>query len=168
MRSSPALVLIVCALALPSSALAQQAGQKPAQRQAPEGTSDQAQIRTDQKPGIGRYLTDAEGRSLYLFMADSENRSACYDACAQAWPPLISRAAPKAGEGVQQELLGTLRRKDGTEQVTYNGWPLYYFVKDAQPGQTEGQDVEGFGEEWYLVTPAGEVAHGEAEQPARG
>ena len=57
-------------------------------------------------------------------------------------------------------LIGAIERRDGTLQVTYNGWPLYYFVKDQKPGDTTGQDIEGFGEEWYLLTPAGDTVHG--------
>lgn len=52
--------------------------------------------------------------------------------------------------------LSTTKRKDGSTQVTYNGWPLYYFAKDQTPGEITGQDVEGFGAEWYLVSPDGE------------
>ncbi|MDZ7811542.1 MAG: hypothetical protein U5L11_17650 [Arhodomonas sp.] len=57
-------------------------------------------------------------------------------------------------------LLGAIKRKDGSRQVTYNGWPLYHFVKDQDSGDTSGQDVEGFGAEWYLVAPSGaKVGH---------
>jgi len=104
----------------------------------------------------GRFLTDAEGMSLYLFEADSDNTSTCYDACAEAWPPLLSEGQPTAGGQVDAAKLSTIERKDGTAQVTYDGWPLYYFVKDEAPGDTNGQDVEGFGAEWYLVAPDGE------------
>ena len=59
-------------------------------------------------------------------------------------------------------MLGTVERRDGSLQVTYNGWPLYYFVKDGKPGDTIGQDMEGFGGEWYLVSPDGDhVEHAE-------
>ena len=108
----------------------------------------------------GPYLTDAEGRALYLFVADKgKKESTCYDACAKAWPPYTTSGAPRAGGGkVQRALIGTTTRKDGAVQVTYGGWPLYHFVKDAEPGQTNGHDVKGFGAEWYLVTPEGKQA----------
>jgi len=123
--------------------------------------ADTAKVEVKSSDKYGAYLTDAEGRSLYLFKADTRGKdgktatSACYDKCATAWPPLKSADAPAAGTDVNKSLLGTIERKDGSKQVTYGGWPLYYFAKDKAPGDTNGQDVEGFGEEWYLVTPAG-------------
>jgi len=66
-----------------------------------------------------------------------------------------------ANPAVRAQLLGTVQRRDGAMQVTYNGWPLYYYARDQNPGDTNGQDVEGFGGEWYLVTPEGHpVGHG--------
>jgi predicted lipoprotein with Yx(FWY)xxD motif len=112
-----------------------------------------AKVQTDAE---GKFLTDGEGMSLYLFEADSENTSTCYDACAEAWPPLLVDGTPVTGGEVDASKLGTTERTDGSMQVTYNGWPLYYFVKDQAPGDINGQDVEGFGAEWYLVSPTGE------------
>lgn len=120
------------------------------------------QVTVGQSDTFEAYLTDADGRALYLFTADQQGTedakatSKCYDACAAAWPPLVTDGEPQAGEQVQASLLGTLQRQDGAQQVTYNGWPLYYFARDQGPGQTTGQDVHGFGGEWYLVTPQGE------------
>lgn len=112
-----------------------------------------AQVKTS---ADGKFLTDAEGMSLYLFEADSENTSTCYDDCAAAWPPLLTEGEPTAEGEVDAAKLSTIERKDGSTQVTYGGWPLYYFVKDQAPGDIQGQDVEGFGAEWYLVAPDGE------------
>ena len=70
-----------------------------------------------------------------------------------------SHGEPQAGAGVNAGALGSLKRPDGTMQVTYNGWPLYYFIKDKAPGDTMGQDVKGFSAEWYLVTPSGKEVH---------
>lgn len=116
------------------------------------------QLMTAEDADLGSYLTDADGRAVYLFKADSAGTSACYGECADAWPPLVG-ADPQAGEGVEASLLGTIEREDGQMQVTYGGHPLYYFVRDEGPGQTQGQDVMGFGAEWYLVTPEGEAVH---------
>jgi len=103
----------------------------------------------------GKFLADAEGMSLYLFEADTENTSTCYDDCAAAWPPLLTEGQPTAAGEVDAAKLSMTERKDGATQVTYDGWPLYYFAKDQAPGDTKGQDVEGFGAEWYLVSPEG-------------
>ncbi len=61
-------------------------------------------------------------------------------------------------------MLATIQRRDGQVQVTYGGWPLYYWMEDAQPGDTTGQDIEDAGGEWYLVTPSGEKVHAEGEE----
>ncbi len=126
-----------------------------------QGAGGSARLMTAEDAELGTYLTDAEGRALYLFKADSAGTSACYDACAEAWPPLFTQGEPQAGSGVEANMLGTLEREDGQMQVTYGGHPLYYFARDAGPGQTQGQDVMGFGAEWYLVSPGGEEVHGE-------
>ncbi|RIH89394.1 Cytochrome c6 [Calidithermus terrae] len=105
-----------------------------------------------QSPTHGSYLTDAQGRSLYLFTNDGKNTSNCYDQCAQNWPPLLVKDKPVAGKGVAASLLGTAQRKDGALQVTYNGWPLYYYARDQKPGDATGQGVGGV---WFLVSPYG-------------
>ena len=109
---------------------------------------------------FGSVLVDGDGRSLYAFMADTQDggTSACTDAeCMAEWPPLASQGAPQAGEGVDAALLSTITRDDGTLQVTYNGWPLYLFEEDTAPGDTNGQGVDEFGGLWFLVSPTGEA-----------
>lgn len=101
---------------------------------------------------LGSILVDAEGMTLYLFEADTDGTSTCYDECADAWPALIGDA-PTAGEGIDEALLGTAERDDGEMQVTYAGRPLYHFASDAAAGDTEGQ---GIGDVWYVIDPAGE------------
>ena len=114
-----------------------------------------------ESPDHGQYIADGEGMSLYMFESDTKGEgdtdavSTCYDDCAEAWPPVIAQE-PQAGDMAQADLIGTFERDDGKMQVTYGGWPLYYFVRDKAPGDTNGQDVEGFGAEWYLVSPSGE------------
>lgn len=105
----------------------------------------------------GTILTDAEGRTLYVFLNDSGGESACYDDCAQNWPALETEGDPQAGEGVDASLLGTSERQDGALQVTYNGMPLYHFANDSEPGQTNGQ---GVGDVWYVVSSEGEPVRG--------
>jgi predicted lipoprotein with Yx(FWY)xxD motif len=100
---------------------------------------------------LGTFLTDAKGRTLYLWEADKGSSSMCSGACAQAWPPLTTTGAPQAGTGVKSSLLGTTKRSDGKLEVTYNGHPLYYFAGDTAPGKTAGQGTDGFGAEWYVV-----------------
>jgi predicted lipoprotein with Yx(FWY)xxD motif len=105
---------------------------------------------------LGDILVDANGRTLYLFLADSGATSNCNSAsCVQNWPPVLTKGAPQAGAGVTASLLGTTQRKDGTVEVTYAGHPLYYFIADTKPGQLSGQGIDAFGAEWYVVSPKG-------------
>jgi len=107
---------------------------------------------------LGTILVDAQGRTLYLFTHDSGSTSMCAAACATAWPPLVANGTPTAADGATASLLGTTKRADGTTQVTYNGHPLYRFVKDVKSGQTNGQGLTAFGGSWFAVTPAGDEA----------
>ena len=104
---------------------------------------------------LGQILVDANGRTLYLFEKDSGTASSCYDACAAVWPPLTATGPLVAGRGVNQSLLATTTRKDGSMEVVYNGHPLYYFVSDKQAGDTSGQGLSSFGADWYVLSAAG-------------
>lgn len=101
---------------------------------------------------FGPILVDDKGMTLYLFEKDTPNTSNCYDKCATNWPPLLTSGDPLAGDGVQASMLGTTQRTDGTMQVTYNGWPLYYYAKDKAAGDLLGQ---GVGDVWWLLAPDG-------------
>lgn len=118
----------------------------------------QASVGVSERP----HLVDGEGMSLYVFLPDAEHEegSACYDDCAEAWPPLITDEGTDASDGVDADLLGTIEREDGALQVTYDGWPLYYFVQDEEPGDVAGQ---GVGENWYLMAPDGTVIGADLE-----
>ncbi len=101
------------------------------------------------------FLVDGKGMTLYIFTKDSPGTSTCNGSCATAWPPLLTNGTPVAGQGVNASKFGMFKRADGTTQVTYNGWPLYYYAKDQQPGDTTG---DGVGSVWYLITPSGDKA----------
>jgi predicted lipoprotein with Yx(FWY)xxD motif len=104
---------------------------------------------------LGQFLVDANGRTLYLFEADTGKSSTCYDACAQAWPPALTSGQPQAGNGVTASELSTVTRRDNSSQIAYNGHPLYYYVGDAKRGDTTGQGLNQFGAPWYVVSPSG-------------
>jgi predicted lipoprotein with Yx(FWY)xxD motif len=138
--------MVVVLLALPSVAL---------------GQDDEWLISTANNDEEGIYLVDGAGMSLYMFKADtrgSDGRaavSACNDdPCVGTWPPLLDEA-PRGDATIDATLLGTMIRQDGTSQVTYNGWPLYYYYEDYSPGDIAGDDIESFGEDWYLIGPHG-------------
>jgi predicted lipoprotein with Yx(FWY)xxD motif len=104
---------------------------------------------------LGRILVDSTGRTLYLFKADVGTKSACFGACATAWPPLRTGGKPAVRGGASAAMVGTIPRSDGARQVTYNGHPLYTFVKDHKPGNVNGQGLTAFGAAWFAVSPAG-------------
>ena len=104
---------------------------------------------------FGRILYDGRGFVLYAFTKDPRRRSACSGACAAAWPPYLVTKAPKAGVGVKPSLLGSIRRANGTMQVTYAGRPLYYYIGDRVPRQILCQNVSEFGGLWLVARPNG-------------
>ena len=107
------------------------------------------------KTSLGRVLVNSNGRTLYLFAKDRNGKSACSGQCATFWPPLVTSGKPRVIGGLRASLIGTTKRADGRLQVTYNHHPLYTFVKDKKAGQTNGEGVDAFGAEWYVVSTAG-------------
>jgi predicted lipoprotein with Yx(FWY)xxD motif len=105
--------------------------------------------------GLGHVLVNRQGRTLYLFGRDSGTMSACTGACAVNWPPLRVRGTPLVGSGAKPSNVATTARPDGISQLTYNGHPLYTFVNDKKPGDTNGEGINAFGGSWFAVSPAG-------------
>jgi predicted lipoprotein with Yx(FWY)xxD motif len=105
--------------------------------------------------GLGDVLVDRQGRTLYLFARDSGTMSACTGACAVNWPPLRVRGTPLVGSGAKLSDVGTTARPDGISQLTYNGHPLYTFVNDKKPSDTNGEGIRAFGGSWFAVSAAG-------------
>jgi predicted lipoprotein with Yx(FWY)xxD motif len=108
-------------------------------------------LKLHQKSGLGKYIVDASGKSLYLFEKDKTKASKCYGSCAKVWAPLLTTGTPTAGTGLTASKLGTSKRTDGTTQVTYGGHPLYHYDDDHKAGQTTGQGSSAFGAKWYVV-----------------
>lgn len=93
----------------------------------------------------GPVLTDERGMTLYTFDKDETGKSACTDACAQNWPPLLADKGAKAmGD------YSLVPRADGAMQWAYRGKPLYLWSKDAKPGDTTGDGVK---EVWHMARP---------------
>ena len=112
---------------------------------------------TAQTSRYGTILFDGKSFVLYAFTLDDRGPSACYGDCAAAWPPYVvgSEKALRASPGVNQTLLGVTKRNGGALQVTYNGWPLYYYVGDRAPLQILCQNVFVFGGRWLVIAPDG-------------
>jgi predicted lipoprotein with Yx(FWY)xxD motif len=121
-------------------------------------------IMTAEDMTLGTIFTDAKGMTLYIFLKDVPNsgESSCYDKCEENWPVFSAQGSLTLPEGVPGEL-GTITRTDGSTQVTYNGWPLYYWIKDAAPGDVTGQ---GVGDVWYVAVPTEGDAVPGADVPA--
>ena len=130
-------------------------------QEAAAGTSPFYEVKTGKVSGLGTVLVNGQGLTLYMFVPDDQRgRSTCYGACASAWPPLrlpTGQSEPVAGGQAQASLLGTTARKDGGLQVTYNGWPLYLWAADTEPGQATGQGLNNLGGRWYVLSSTGQV-----------
>jgi predicted lipoprotein with Yx(FWY)xxD motif len=145
----------------PGSDNGKQAQQQPQQAQQPQqqpstpAQADAAVIKLVNSR-FGPILADAGGRTLYGFTKDvkGSGRSNCNGQCIATWPALTASGTPLAGAGVQAAMLGTIQRDDGTSQVTYGDWPLYFYGGDVQAGQTNGQNVNGI---WFVVSAQGKL-----------
>ena len=147
-------VLVAAAVAAPALLLAACGGSTSGSSASGSSTSDNAAVATHAS-GQVQYLTDSSGRSLYLFEGDHGSSSGCGTGCDTVWPPLTTTGHPHSMAGAHAGMLGTSTRSDGTTQVTYGGHPLYYYSGDSQPQQTNGEGLDDFGAEWYLVSPGG-------------
>jgi predicted lipoprotein with Yx(FWY)xxD motif len=94
--------------------------------------------------------------TVYLFEGDKGGTSTCAGACAAAWPPVATGGRPQSSGEASSDKLGTIMRANGVKQVTYNGHPLYFFVKDGDAGDAYGQGAKAFGADWYVLSPSGE------------
>jgi predicted lipoprotein with Yx(FWY)xxD motif len=142
------------------------------------GQQEEAQATVMESGQLGPYLADGEGRTLYLFVNEElegqdparmtegvrEAAVSCTGECLEAWPAFTSEGEVEVQAGeLDPELLYTAEF-DGRMHVVYNGWPLFYFARDEQAGQINGQGIESFGGEWYVLNPQGQIVRSE-EQP---
>jgi predicted lipoprotein with Yx(FWY)xxD motif len=134
---------------------------KPNQDAAAQPQGPRANLVAQDVSTLGVVLTGQEGKTLYRFDKDTAKPavSNCYDACAKTWPPYLAEGKQLTFTGVDEKAIGTVTRKDGTKQVTINGWPMYTYAKDAAPGDFNGQ---GMGGTWFAATPEGKKAQGTA------
>lgn len=111
--------------------------------------ADHHAVKVSKKDGVGSFLVDTKGMTLYYFKKDSPGKSACEGDCVAKWP-LYFRESVAAKDGLKAEDFATITRADGQKQTTYKGMPLYYFAGDKNPGDTTGQGVKDV---WYVVNP---------------
>jgi predicted lipoprotein with Yx(FWY)xxD motif len=127
------------------------------------GSGGAATIDVADNPDLGQILADGDGNTVYLFEKDEDGTSNCSGECATEWPPVTTTGSAKAGNGADQSLISTIKRDDGSMQVTYDGHPLYLYAGDTNPGDTSGNGLELYGAEWYAVTPDGSNAEGSGD-----
>ncbi|KGN32065.1 hypothetical protein N802_10710 [Knoellia sinensis KCTC 19936] len=106
---------------------------------------------------FGAVLFDASGQAIYVFDLETTAEPACYDDCAEAWPPVLTDGEPVAGTGARARLLGTTTRSDGSVQVTYNDRPLYFYAHEGK-NEVRCHDIFLNGGNWYALQPDGEEA----------
>ena len=111
--------------------------------------ADHHAVKVEKKEGVGSYLADSKGMTLYIFKKDTANKSACAGDCVAKWP-LYFREKVAAPAGIKAENFATITREDEKKQTTYKGLPLYYFAGDEKPGDTNGQGVKDV---WYVAAP---------------
>jgi predicted lipoprotein with Yx(FWY)xxD motif len=97
----------------------------------------------------GNILTDGEGRVLYFFTRDFESSSVCTGNCKATWPVFYEENLALSN-GLLADDFGEITREDGDKQTTYKGWPLYYYIGDINPGETNGEAV---GNIWFVAKP---------------
>jgi predicted lipoprotein with Yx(FWY)xxD motif len=106
---------------------------------------------------LGSIIVDDKGFSLYMFAPDRYNVSVCDGQCLTAWPPVMMPAGSSLSDvdlsgGLRKSKLGYALREDGSRQLTYNGWALYYWFRDTKAGDVNGQWV---GSVWWVLSEEG-------------
>jgi predicted lipoprotein with Yx(FWY)xxD motif len=113
-------------------------------------------VQLGQNADLGPVLVDGQGFTLYRFDKDQArpSQSNCSGTCAAQWPPVLANNTITF-KNLDASVLGTVQRKDGTQQVTVGGWPVYRYINDVVPGQATG---EGVGGTWFAAAPDGSKA----------
>ena len=120
------------------------------ERQQP-ATATEAVLKIGASATLGNYIVGANGFSLYTFANDKIGISNCTGACATNWPPYIVPAeGARAADSTITGQVGTVQRADGSIQLTYNGMPLYFWIKDVNVGDTTGHGVNNI---WFIARP---------------
>jgi predicted lipoprotein with Yx(FWY)xxD motif len=168
-RSTMTFLATVAALPLAALTLAacggSSASASPTPPKTPSGRSATLGVAST---GLGKILVNSQARTLYLFQKDSGTMSECTGACASNWPPLRTSGKPTIGSGATASLVGTTSRSDGKPQVIYNGHPLYLYIGDQKPGDTNGQGLTAFGGSWFAVSAAGNQVSGSGSNSGGG
>ena len=113
-------------------------------------------LEMDDRGDLGQIIVDGSGRTVYAFTTDPLNDPTCYDVCADTWLPLLAKGNPAGGIGIDAAAAATTPRRDGGNQVTYKGHPLYHYAGDKSDKDAGGQGLDLFGGEWHVLTKDGQ------------
>jgi predicted lipoprotein with Yx(FWY)xxD motif len=124
-----------------------------------ENEAPPALLQVGTSAGLGKVLVDSAGKTVYYFDKDKRGsgKTHCYGACIRLWFIVRTNKEPDAIYGARPSLLGTIMRKDGVRQATYNGWPLYTYIGERSL-KSVGADKKSFGGTWHALRPNGESA----------
>jgi predicted lipoprotein with Yx(FWY)xxD motif len=150
------MTLLATAVAVPLAAVAIAAcGSDDTPTATPKTASGDAATIDVANSDLGKILVDAKGRTIYLFKKDAGTKSECSGDCVVDWPPVTAAGKPTVGTGLTASKVATTQSTDGKPQVTYNGHPLYLYVGDKNPGDTNGQGLTAFGGGWFALSTTG-------------
>ncbi len=152
-RQVKAMSIAAIALALTAAGCGSDSGGSTGSVAAPRATGDAVSA---QATSLGTILVDGKGRTVYDFANDTSTESTCTDAaCVASWPFVPAPASLPASLPGLTGKLGTTTRPGGALQLTVAGHPVYTFVGDSAPGQTNGEGLNLNGGVWSVVSPAG-------------
>lgn len=160
------LLLAACGGSSSSNTTSSTTSVQPAAQTSNSGSSSAAVVKSASS-SLGTILVNIQGMTLYHLSGEVNGKFICTSsACVGVWHPLI---APSSGAPTGASSLGTVKRPEGTVQVTYKGTPLYTFTGDRQPGETKGQGIKDVGT-WSAVTtrPSSASAASTSSAPATG
>lgn len=147
MKTSTLVIIIVIAAIIVAGFLLFSKKQPEPQPQSQQNQQQEATIKLASKEGMGQFMTDKNGMTLYYFPKDNINQSNCTGQCVTAWPMYYTDNVIVSSP-LKKEDFGSITREDGAKMTTYKGWPLYYYFQDKVAGDTLG---EGVGNVWYIV-----------------
>ncbi|MFI6094411.1 hypothetical protein ACIA8G_02595 [Lentzea sp. NPDC051213] len=119
---------------------------------------DIAKLQVEESPAVGSVVADREHYTLYFNEQDgtSPPSSTCLEPeCTLVWPPLLAKGGQFDAPALDPKLLGTMKRPDGTQQVTLGGRPVYRYVDDEQAGDATGHGTDN---RWFAISPSGAKA----------
>ena len=107
----------------------------------PGSTPPPLTVEVATSPVYGPVLVTPAGMTLY--------RQSGTCACDGQYRPLLTQPGqPLRLPPLLQGQLGSVTRPDGSLQITFDGWPLYLYTGDLEPGDTNGVNLA-----WQIIKP---------------